>query len=102
MRGRCDGMDAGRQLTVAYRITEFEPSAKMSATGTFAFLRFSETFGFQPTEDGTRVNLRNEMEPKGIATLGTPLWRLVLGSQIRGDNRRLKQVLEARSDTGEC
>ena len=42
-----------------------------------------------------QVSLRTEMEPQGIARLGTPLWRLALGSQIRGDNRRLRQVLEA-------
>lgn len=95
------GIMAGRQLSIDYRITACELNVALSATGRFGFLRFAETFRFEASADGTRVSMRNEMEPHGLFKLGTPLWRIVLGRQIRGDNRRLKQTLEAQSGRGE-
>jgi carbon monoxide dehydrogenase subunit G len=90
------GLIANRPLTVAYAITEYEPNAKLSATGKFGFLRFRETFTFLAEGVGTRVGLVNEMTPDGIARLAEPLWALVIGKQIRADNVRLKQRLEGR------
>jgi uncharacterized membrane protein len=95
------GSIAGRQLTVAYRITGYELNQKLSAAGKFAFLPFHETFRFRPSVEGTQVTQHIEMQPQGIANWATPLLRIVLGGQIRGDNRRLKQALEAQSGAAE-
>jgi uncharacterized membrane protein len=91
------GYIAGRALTVAYAITECEPNNTLSAIGKFAFLPFKETFTFQADGARTQVGLVTEMTPEGIASLMEPLWAFVLGKQIRGDNLRLKQRLEARN-----
>jgi uncharacterized protein YndB with AHSA1/START domain len=93
------GKMGGRELTAAYRIEACEADARLSASGQIAFLRFAETFSFEAVDGGTRVSLRNAMEPQGLAKLGTPLWAAVLGRQIRGDNARLKRVLEAGAGT---
>jgi hypothetical protein len=88
-----------QRMTVTYELFEFEPNRRFRARGDLGPFRFEEEFTFAGEGGSTRVTQAADMQPKGAAGLIAPLAGAILSRQMRGDNRRVKQVLESRSRT---
>jgi uncharacterized membrane protein len=86
-----------QRMTVTYELFEFEPNRRFRARGNFGPFQFEEEFAFAGEGGSTRVSQAADMQPKGAAGLIAPLAQVIISRQMRGDNRRVKELLESRS-----
>ena len=87
----------GRRVDGLADVTTFEPNRKIAyaARDAYAGLRFTNTYFFEPSGDGTRFTRHVELEPTGIVRLFAPIMR----GQIAKRNARFTQNLKRRLES---
>ncbi len=87
----------GRRLVYTYEVKEWVPGerfAMATAEGPFP-MRTTYTWRDAP-EGGTTMELRNDGQPSGFASIAAPFMRLAMKRENRKDLRRLKELLESQ------
>jgi uncharacterized membrane protein len=87
----------GRRLVYTYEVKELVPNERFvmaTAEGPFP-MQTTYTWHDAP-EGGTTMELRNEGEPSGFASVVAPFMKLAMKRENRKDLRRLKELLESR------
>jgi hypothetical protein len=87
----------GRELVYTYEVKELVPGERFvmaTAQGPFP-MQTTYRWSDGPT-GGTTMELRNEGEPSGFATVAAPFMTLAMKRENRKDLRRLKELLEAK------
>jgi hypothetical protein len=87
----------GRRLVYTYEVKELVPDERFvmaTAQGPFPM---QTTYTWRDAPSGsTTMELRNEGEPSGFASIAAPFIRLAMKRENRKDLRRLKELLESR------
>ena len=85
----------GRRLVYTYEVREWAPGERFvmaTAQGPFP-MQTTYTWSDAPG-GGTAMELRNEGEPSGFASIAAPVMKLAMKRENRKDLRRLKELLE--------
>jgi len=89
----------GRRLEYTYEITELVPGRKLvmrTADGPFPM---ETTYTWEETAgNATRMRLRNRGEPQGFSRIAAPVLAKAMARANRRDLRRIKEILEAKSE----
>jgi len=89
----------GRRLAYTYEVREIVPATRFVMSTAEGPFPMETTYSWQDTEaGGTRMSLRNRGMPTGFTRLAGPLVARAVGRANRNDLRRLKAILEERSD----
>jgi hypothetical protein len=87
----------GRRLVYTYEVKEWVPGDRFvmaTAEGPFPM---QTTYTWRDGPDGgTTMELHNEGEPSGFASIAAPVITLAMKRENRKDLRRLKELLESR------
>ncbi|MCM3677465.1 SRPBCC family protein [Peribacillus simplex] len=90
----------GRQLAYIYEIVEFIPEQKLvmrTANGPFPM---ETTYTWETIDNNlTRMTLQNKGIPSGFSKLLTPLMSLLMKSANKKDLKKIKDILEKRSQS---
>lgn len=86
-----------RNLDALYEITAFDPHTGFTAETLHPF-PIAFTWTVTPSDRGTRVTGKLEMQPSGFARLGGPLVKQAAGKQLRAGLDALKAELEAEPE----
>ena len=84
----------GRRLVYSYEIVDFVPEQRLvmrTADGPFPM---ETTYTWEPSDEGTRMTLRNRGEPSGFARVTAPVMDRAIRRATSKDLARLKTVLE--------
>ena len=87
----------GRRLVYTYEIAELVPEHRLvmrTADGPFPM---ETTYTWAPSEEGTRMTLRNRGEPSGFARVAAPVMDRAIHRATTKDLARLKTILEGGS-----
>ena len=84
----------GQRMESKLEVTAFEPNEKYAVKVVSGPMRFEMSAIFEAVGDGTKVSTSGQGEPGGLFKLAEGLVKKQLQSQIEGDMRRLKKVLE--------
>jgi hypothetical protein len=85
----------GRRLEYVYQVVEYVPGKRLvmrTADGPFPM---ETTYEWEPTEAGTRMNLRNRGTPSGFSRIVAPFMSMAMRRANRKDLAALKRLLEA-------
>jgi carbon monoxide dehydrogenase subunit G len=84
---------AGRDTTLTYEVTEYEPGHRIVLEGGNDTVRSRDEMIFESTADGTRVTYNVDIELRGLAKVGQPAVALglkkVADEGAEGMRRRL-------------
>ncbi len=86
----------GRRLEYVYEVAEFVPLKRLvmrTADGPFPM---ETTYEWEPTDNGTRMTLRNRGTPSGFSGVVAPFMSAAMRRANRKDLAALKTVLENR------
>jgi uncharacterized membrane protein len=86
----------GRRLVYTYEVKEWVPGERFvmaTAEGPFP-MQTTYTWRDAPG-GGTTMELRNEGEPSGFASIAAPVMKLAMKRENRKDLRQLKELLES-------
>lgn len=86
----------GRTLSYVYKVTEYEPGAKLvmrTAEGPFPM---ETTYTWTALVHSTRMTLRNRGEPTGFSRIAAPLMVRAMRAANHKDLANIKQILEDR------
>lgn len=92
----------GRTITSSFEVVEFEPGRRIRIKTTSGTMPIDVTREVTPTADGSGalVSAIVRGEPAGMlgvmTNIAAPLMRIMVRNSIRGDYRRLKEILEQR------
>jgi polyketide cyclase/dehydrase/lipid transport protein len=78
-----------------YRVTAWEENRRFEGRFESKVFAFSEVYTLRGDGNSTHVELRAEMQPRGIFRLLTPVLRFAFARQVRQDHVKLKALLEA-------
>ncbi len=89
---------ASREMTLRYRITEFEPGRRVTFTATTSRLRSVDTLTFESRSAGCEMTYDADLRLTGLGAIANPL--LALAFRRIGDRARdsLRQVLGSPRD----
>lgn len=78
-----------------FRVTEFEPYARLSVAGTFGPFSGTITYVLEPSDEGTRLTNEMDLRGSGAARLLGPLAGNRVKRAVAENLERLKELLEA-------
>ena len=90
----------GRRLAYTYEVRALEPGVRLVMSTADGPFPMETTYTWEDAAGGTRMTLRNRGEPAGFSRLARPLMERAMRRSNRNDLRRLKELLEARTDSG--
>lgn len=85
---------AGRRVEYVLEVERYEPGRLLRMHSIAAPFPMSVTYEVTPHDAGSRVSLRVEGGPGGLARLLHPIMSLEVRRNLRGDLRRLRARLE--------
>ena len=89
----------GRRLAYTYQVEAIVPGEQFVMSTAQGPFPMETTYTWQDTAGGrTKMTLRNRGTPSGFSRFATPLMASAMRRAIRKDLRRLKAILEARTD----
>ena len=88
----------GKTIVSSFEVTEFEPGRRIRICTTGGSMPIDVTREVVPRPDGqSQVKAIVRGDSSGLFRLATPLMKLLVGSSVRRDYRRLKELLEAQA-----
>jgi uncharacterized protein YndB with AHSA1/START domain len=78
-----------------YVVTGWEPGRRFEGHFDSKMFAFDEVYTFERADQGTRVHLRAEVQPRGFIRILAFLLRRDFNRQIHEDHLKLKALLEA-------
>lgn len=88
-------MFLGRRLEMTAEVTEYEPGRKLSGRSAAGPIPGNIEFRFEPTQDGTRVDVKVEADAEGVFKLAAPVLSGIAKHAWETDLAALKAILEA-------
>jgi hypothetical protein len=89
----------GRRLEYVYEVREYLPGERLVMSALKAPFPMETTYTWEDAaQGGTIMTLRNRGEPAGFAKVAEPLMRHAIARANRKDLKRLKEILERRTD----
>ena len=86
----------GKAIVSSFEVSEFEPGRRIRIRTTGGSMPIDVTREVVPREDGqSQVKAIVRGDSSGLFRLAEPFMKLLVGSSVRGDYRRLKELLEA-------
>ncbi len=85
----------GRDMNSKLEVTAFEPNKKFVEKVVSGPLPFEISMTFEPSGNGTKINVLAQGEPGGFFKLAEGMVQKQLQSQLEGDAERLKRALES-------
>ena len=90
----------GRRVEVTWRVTEYEPPVRSAAQATASPVPVSGVFQLEPLAEGTNLTIVMETDAHGFFALAEPVFRRMARREIEANAGHLKDLLEARAETG--
>ncbi len=84
----------GREIDSKLEVTAFEPNKTFGQKVISGPLKFEVLMNFEPSGNGTLINLVAQGEPGGFFKLAEGMVQKQLHSQLEADAQRLKRILE--------
>lgn len=86
----------GRKMESGIEFTDFELNKKFTIKSYSGSSPFKQTFVFEDTGDGTRVNTVFELELGGLMNLAEPLIAPSVRREMKADFENLREIIESR------
>ncbi len=88
----------GRTIVSSFEVVEFEPGERIRIRTTGGSMPIDVTREVASRGDGqSHVRAIVRGDSSGLFRLAEPLMKLLVGSSVRSDYRRLKEILEAKA-----
>lgn len=86
----------GRRLAYTYELVELVPDERLVMRTSQGPFPMETTYTWSPTDDGTRMTLRNRGEPSGFTRVAGPFMAVAMRRANRKDLALLRTVIEGR------
>ena len=84
----------GKKIEYVMEVEELDPGSRIVLRSVKSPFPMKVTYSFAPVGEGTRATVRVEGGPEGFYRVAGPLMAPAVRKNLKGDVRRLKQVLE--------